>query len=43
MAAWMLDMSRWEAGQRMMPSASPTAFRAIIAADRIVTANRETV
>ena len=30
-------------GQRMMQSASPTAFRAIAGADRIVTANRETV
>jgi hypothetical protein len=42
-AARMLDLPRWEAGQRMMQSASPTAFRAIVAADRIVTANRETI
>ena len=27
----------------MMQSASPTAFRAIVGADRIVTANRETI
>ena len=42
-AARTLDLPRWEAGQRMMQSASPTAFRAIVAADRIVTANRETI
>ena len=43
MAARMLDLPRWEAGQRMMQSASPTAFRAIVGADRIVTANREAI
>lgn len=43
MAARTLDLPRWEAGQRMMQSASPTAFRAIVGADRIVTANRETI
>ena len=43
MAARTLDLPRWEAGQRMMQSASPTAFRAIVAADRIVTANREAI
>ena len=43
MAARTLDMPRWEAGQRMMQSASPTAFSAIVAADRLVTANRETI
>lgn len=43
MAARTLDLPRWEAGQRMMQSASPTAFRAIVAADRIVTANRKTI
>ncbi|MFH8654858.1 DUF6118 family protein [Sphingomonas paucimobilis] len=42
-AARTLDLPRWEAGQRMMQSASPTAFRAIVGADRIVTANRETI
>ncbi|GBQ50950.1 DUF6118 family protein [Komagataeibacter europaeus] len=42
-AARTLDLPRWEAGQRMMESASPTAFRAIVGADRIVTANREAV
>lgn len=43
MAARTLDLSRWEAGQRMMQSASPTAFRAIVGADKIVTANREAI
>lgn len=42
-AARRLDLPRWEAGQRMMQSASPTAFRAIVGADRIVTANREAI
>lgn len=43
MAAQTLDMPMWEGGQRMMQSASPTAFRAIVGADRIVTANRKTI
>ena len=43
MAARTLDLPRWEAGQHMMQSASPTAFSAIVAADRIVTANREAI
>ncbi|MBX9665904.1 DUF6118 family protein [Novosphingobium sp.] len=43
MAARTLDLPRWEAGQRMMQSASPTAFRAIVGADQIVTANREAI
>ena len=43
MAARTLDLPRWEAGQRMMQSADPAAFRAVVAADRIVTANRETI
>ena len=42
-AARTLDLPRWEAGQRLMQSVSPTAFSAIVAADRIVTANRETI
>jgi hypothetical protein len=41
MAARMLDLPRWEAGQRMMQSAAPVAFANIAAGDRIVTANRE--
>lgn len=43
MAARTLRMPMWEGGQRMMEGASPTAFRAIVRADRIVTANRETM
>ena len=43
MAARTLDLPRWEAGQRMMQSASSTAFSAILGADRIVRANRETI
>ena len=43
MAARTLDLPRWEAGQRMMQSADTAAFRTIVAADRIMTANRETM
>lgn len=43
MAARTLDLPRWEAGQRLMQSASPTAFSVIAGADRIVTANREAI
>ena len=43
MAARTLDMPRWEAGQRMMQSADPAQFRAIVTSDRIVTANREAI
>ena len=43
LAARTLDMPRWEAGQRMMQSADPAAFRAVVAADRIVAANRKTI
>lgn len=38
-----LDFPRWEAGQWTMQSASPTAFRAVVGADMIVTANREKI
>lgn len=41
MAARTLDMPMWEGGQRMMQAASPTAFAALAAGDRIVAANRE--
>ena len=41
MAARALRMPMWESGQRMMQSANPTQFRAIVAGDRIVTVNRE--
>ena len=43
MAARTLDMPGWTAGQRMMQNADPAQFRAIVAGDRIVTANRETI
>jgi hypothetical protein len=43
MAARTLDLPRWEAGQRMMQSASLTGFRAIVAGDKIVRANREAI
>ena len=43
MAARTLGLPRWEAGKRMMQSASPTVFRAIVGADRIVTANRDAI
>ncbi|MBB6229350.1 hypothetical protein FHS79_003551 [Polymorphobacter multimanifer] len=43
MAARTLRLPRWEAGQRMMQSADTAQFRAIVAGDRIVTANRETI
>lgn len=41
MAARSLRMPMWEGGQRMMHAASPEAFAAIMAGDRIITANRE--
>lgn len=41
MAARTLAMPMWEGGQRMMQAASPNAFVALAAGDRIVAANRE--
>ncbi|WP_234715877.1 DUF6118 family protein [Sphingopyxis macrogoltabida] len=41
MAARPLNMPMWEGGQRMMQAASPSAFAALAAGDRIVAANRE--
>lgn len=41
MAARTLAMPMWEGGQRMMQTASPSAFAALAAGDRIVAANRE--
>lgn len=41
MAARSLRMPMWEGGQRMMRVASPDAFAAIVAGDRIIAANRE--
>ena len=43
MAVRTLDLPMWEAGQRMMRQASPTQFHAVVAGDRIVAANRETI
>lgn len=43
MAAQTLDRPMWDAGQRMMQSADPAQFGAIVAGDKIVTANRETI
>jgi hypothetical protein len=40
MAARMLELPMWEGGQRMMRAASPEAYAAIVAGDRIVTSNR---
>ena len=40
-AARTLAMPKWEGGQRMMQAASPSAFAALVAGDRIVSANRE--
>lgn len=40
MAARTLDLSKWEAGQRLVRAASPDAFANIAAGDRIITANR---
>jgi hypothetical protein len=40
-AARTLDMPMWGGGQRMMQAASPGAFVALAAGDRIVAANRE--
>jgi len=41
MAARTLAMPMWEGGQRMMQAASPGAFAALAAGDRIIAANRE--
>ena len=43
MAARTLDMPRWKAGQRMMQSAAPESWRAIVAGDKIMMANREAI
>ena len=42
-AAWALDMPMRQAGLRLMATADPAAFRAIVAGDRIVTANRDAI
>lgn len=43
MAARTLDLPLWAGGQRMMQGADPVQFRAIVAGDKIVTANRDTI
>nr|QJS06607.1 hypothetical protein [Sphingomonas sp.] len=43
MAARTLDRPMWDAGQRMMQSADPAQFRAIVASDKIVMANRKAI
>lgn len=43
MAARTLDLPPWEAGQRMMNIAAPESWRAIVAGDKIVAANRDTI
>ena len=43
MAARTLALPMWEAGQRMMATAAPGEFEAMVAGDRIVMANRETI
>lgn len=43
LAARTLDRPMWDAGQRMMNIAAPESWRAIVASDKIVTANRDTI
>lgn len=43
MTARTLDLSYWEAGQRIMQRVGPTAFHAIVVDDKIVMANRESL
>lgn len=43
MAARTLRMSMWEGGQRLLRAASPYAFAGIVAGNRLVIANRETL
>lgn len=43
MAARTERLPVWEAGEHLMETASPAAFSAIVAGDKIVTANRETI
>ena len=42
-AARALDMPMWQAGQRLMATANPTAFRALDRSDRLVTTNRTAI
>lgn len=43
MAARTLRMPMWEGGQRLMRAASPGAYAGILAGNRLVAANRETL
>ena len=43
MAARMVDLPMWQAGGQLLATADPTAYRAIVGADRIVTANRQAI
>lgn len=43
MAARSLRMSMWEGGQRLMRAGDATAFAGMLAADRLATANRDTL
>lgn len=43
MTAPTLDLPSYDAEQRITKSASPTAFRAIVAGNRIFTVNREAI
>lgn len=43
MAARSLRMPMWEGGQRLMRAASPESFAGVLAANRLATANRETL
>lgn len=43
MAARTLDLPMWRAGQQLMATADPGAFRTIVAGDRIIAANREAI
>ena len=43
MAARSLRMPMWEGGQRLMRAGDPQAFAGVLAANRLTTANRETL
>ncbi len=43
MAARAVDLPMWQAGGQILATADPPAYRAIVAADRIVTTNREAI
>lgn len=42
-AARTVNLPMWQAGQRLMASASPTSWRSIVAGDQIIAANREVI